>query len=80
MTVSYDIHSDAYRPMNVRVEYRPEGSGDYYPDHRFVVLDFDGVEIGHYTSREQAERRRRQRAGVIKAALTRRANKAAGIR
>lgn len=78
-TTSHDIHSDAYRPTNVRVEYHPEG-GIYGSGYPFVVVDFDGTPMQWLATREQAEARRKQRAGVIKAALTRRANKARRIR
>lgn len=76
-TTNYDIHSSDYRPTNVRVEYRPEGASEFYPNHKWVVVDFNGEIDSQFTSRDAAEVRRRTRAGVIKAALTRRANKAA---
>lgn len=53
----------------------PEGTV-YGAEYKFHVLDFDGRGIGWFKSYADAESCRKQRAGVIKAALTRRVNKA----
>jgi hypothetical protein len=72
MTTSPD-----YRPSNVRVVPADQVEG-LWPSSsiRWVVLDFDGTPMQGFISYEDAEARRRNRAGVIRAALTRRANKA----
>lgn len=65
---------DSYRPENVRVVERD--GGPYGPRCRFLLLDHDGTELQWFETRACADERARVRRGVIKAALTRRANKA----
>jgi hypothetical protein len=69
-----DIHSPEYRPSNVTIQTSTELRFGK-PTTIFTVIDFDGTPMQTFTSREDAESRRRNRAGVIRAALTRRANK-----
>jgi hypothetical protein len=72
MTTSPD-----YRPSNVKVVPADQVEGLWLSSSiRWVVLDFDGTPMQGFASYEDAEARRRNRAGVIRAALTRRANKA----
>ena len=75
MTTEYDTSGPNYRPENVRIEHKPEG-WHYGPRCPFVLLDFDGTHLRYFETRHEAEVARKSRAGVIKAALTRRANKA----
>lgn len=70
--------TSTYRPENVRVVDR-DGS-PYGPTFRFLLLDHDGTELQWFESRADAESRARSRRGVIRAALTRRANKAKASR
>jgi hypothetical protein len=66
-----------YRPSNVRIVPASEVEGLWLSSSiRWVVLDFDGTPMQGFASYEDAEARRRNRAGVIRAAITRRANKA----
>jgi glucan biosynthesis protein len=65
------ISGPDYVPSNVRIEDRPE-RGTY----RYIVVDFDGTDLQAFSNRADAESRRNVRRGVIRAALTRRANKA----
>jgi len=66
-----------YRPENVRVEYHPEGS-NYGPRFQYLTVDCDGTPMQWFTNPGEAEAARKDRARVIKAALTRRANKRTG--
>jgi len=69
-----DIHGPDYRPSNVRIINNGSES------HPWSVLDFDGTLYGRYRTHDQAKARANVRKGVIKAALTRRANKARAAR
>lgn len=73
-TPDTSIHGPDYRPSNVRI-VRIEADDYYYGRATWRVLDFDGTTY-FQGNRSDAERHARVRKGVIKAALTRRANKA----
>lgn len=71
-------HSPDYRPSNVEIvpaidpmEYRGTG---------YAVLDWDGAPIGWFKSYQDAYAKQTRRRSVIKAANTRRRNKALAIR
>lgn len=75
--MSADIHSDAYRPWNVHVVPAEQIDARWAsPSTRWIVVDFDGTPMQGFANRADAEARCRSRRGVIKAALSRRANKA----
>ena len=75
MTPAYDIHGPSYRPENVRIV--PAADPCNYRLPGYVVTDFDGRRLSWHETYRDAEAHRKSRAGVIKAALTRRANKKA---
>lgn len=66
----------AYRPENVRVIQAPKPS-PYNGKAYWLVIDTDGTACGSGETYELAQQRARVRRGVVKAAVTRRANKAA---
>lgn len=65
--INYDIHSADYRPGNVSLAHLEGG--------KFEVRDWNGSVLYSGSSIADARQRLTVRRGVIKAALTRRANK-----
>jgi hypothetical protein len=64
-----------YRPENVRIIQAPNPS-PYNGKPYWLVIDTDGTACGSGETYELAAQRARVRKGVIKAAISRRANKA----
>jgi hypothetical protein len=70
--VNWDIHSAEYTPSNVRVI-----SKSHEDRVSYFVVDWNGVVLaGPLRSWEAANEKRRRRQATIKAAITRRRNKA----
>jgi hypothetical protein len=68
------INGPDYRPENVRIV--PCNDSFYGPRMTHKLVDFDGTTLRYFESYRDAVPHQKDRQRVIKAALTRRANKA----